>query len=957
MNVVHIIQRYPPAVGGSEQWCREVSRYLAATGEQVKVLTLNVLEEEEYWRDPPVPTTTRRLGPLDWDGPVQVRRYRRSLPTALVRSVEKFLRRRLGIHFGGPHSLEMYGRMFREIRAADVVHLNTLPYSHNYVGLLAAKLFGKRVVITPHFHPGHPDHEARSNFWVLRHCDVVFTDSAYERDYLVARGVDPARAVVTGAGIHPHDYVPSDLDTFAGEIRATHGLAPSTRIVIFVGRKTGYKGLPALVEAVRRVKARHDVVLFLVGPSMDWFDSFYACLPDEDKRVIIDLGAVTHTAKVNLLHMADVLVLPSPFEAFGIVFLEAWACGTPVIGTDSPAVAELVEGGGLTFEAKNTEDLAAKLDTLLTDPPLAASMARRGLDKVMDRYQWTTVGAAVRRAYQGRGNGGLRILICSNLFPPHSVGGSEVVAYKQGSVLRRIGHDVRVFAGRLGPPRQRYRVTTETRDFHTTWMSITPEDLGGHAQRLVNADAEREFSRVLDEFRPDVVHFHNVTGLSIAVIAACRRRGIPTVMTLHDYWGVCFKNLMIKNDGSLCATGGFDCLGCAEVLAGAPLLPSPVRNGHILLALRTVDRFISPSHYLAERFAANGLPADRMHVIRNGIDFERFGAAPRRNGGNGGFTIGYIGQLIKHKGVEILLRSLAFMSEDIQLIVVGDGEQGGHLRELCRELDLDRRVTFAGLVDNRRIAKFYEKMDVVIVPSVWPENSPVVITEAMASGIPVVASDIGGIPELVEDGITGFLIPPRNIRALAERVEYLHAHPEERRQMGAKATERIREHELGQQVAEVLEVYKGVVNRERGERPDLGPEIILYHGANDWDFPLRDLIHQVASLDRERARRLVVCRVDLVGPETIDEAKLMIVPSANRDSFQHACEALGRGLPLVVHETVRELRELCIASKAGLFYAGRDELRACLDLLLSDGALYEAMSANGRAFIAAAGSS
>ena len=110
-----------------------------------------------------------------------------------------------------------------------------------------------------------------------------------------------------------------------------------------------------------------------------------------------------------------------------------------------------------------------------------------------------------------------------------------MVAYEQALVLRQLGHDVRVFAGRLGPPRRRYRVTDDTGALPTTWISIVREDLGGPAQRLVNGDVERRLGRVLDDFRPDVVHFHNIAALSIAVIAACRRRRIPTVMTLHDY--------------------------------------------------------------------------------------------------------------------------------------------------------------------------------------------------------------------------------------------------------------------------------------------------------------------------------------------------------------------------------------------------------------------------------------
>ena len=494
---------------------------------------------------------------------------------------------------------------------------------------------------------------------------------------------------------------------------------------------------------------------------------------------------------------------------------------------------------------------------------------------------------------------------------------------------------------------------SEERDFHITWMSIVPEDLGGHTQRLLNLDARRELERVLDEFRPHVVHFHNITGFSIAVIAACRERAIPTVMTLHDYWAICFKNLMIKNDGRLCTRGGFACLECREVLEGDPVLPSPVRNAHILAALGDVDCFISPSRYLADRVVANGLPADRVRVIRNGIDLGRYRASRRRDPA-ADFTIGYIGQLIGHKGIAILLEALTFMSEDTRLTIVGDGEQAGYLKDLSRRLDVEGRVEFTGKIDNRHIATVHERIDVVVVPSIWPENSPVVITEAMASGIPVVASDIGGIPELVEDGVTGFLVPPRDARALAERVEYLRRHPDERRRMGAKAVERIQSHALPSQVDRIVEIYESLAGggREQRDRSEDLPSIVLYDDPNERDFLVREVLHQLASLERERSEPLLLCRVDLVAPEVIGRARMLVIPPANEDSLRYASEALRRGVPIVVHEAERELKELCLASNAGLFYAGV-ELKACIDLLLSDRALRAALSVNGRAFFAA----
>ena len=546
-------------------------------------------------------------------------------------------------------------------------------------------------------------------------------------------------------------------------------------------------------------------------------------------------------------------------------------------------------------------------------------------------------------------NSPLRILVCTNLFPPHSIGGSEIVAYRQSKVFQSLGHEVRVFSGRLAnSPMHTYRVKTQRGEFTTSWVSLWPEDLDGRTQRLGNERIRGAFGRVLDKFSPDVVHFHNITGLSIGVIDECVKRRVPTVMTLHDYWGICFKNLMIKNDGSLCMKGGFDCLGCLEVLSGDPPLPTPVRNAHLLLALLKVDRFISPSQYLAQRFIDNGIPAERMVVIRYGIDLEALRPAPR---GTDGVTVGYVGQLVKHKGVDVFLRALALLGnlDPLRVLIVGDGEEAGSLRSLCGELELDRRVTFSGRVDNRLIGSYYERIDLLVVPSVWPENSPVTITEAMASGIPVIASDMGGMRELVENGVTGLLVPPGDVGALAEKIEYLVRQPQVRRQMGENARERIKEHELARQGSRVLEVYGELL--DPGRRSTRGEfETILYHSHDQWDAAVRELVYELAGVEAALGRRLLLCRIDLSSEEIMRSAKVLLIPSAGPDSFLHALRAFVRGLPILVREDSPELRGLCLASDGGLFYSGPDELRECMKLLLSNEPLREAMGRSGRGF-------
>ena len=157
MRIVNFIQRYPPAVGGAETWCQEVCRFLAHEGHDVRVLTMNVNEEEEYWREATDGRSTLALGPYAFDDGVVVRRYRRSLPIHLIHHVVyRILDKLFRVYFYGPHSAEMYGRAWREIRKADLVILHAQPHPHNYIAFVLAKLLRKQVVIVPHFHPGHP---------------------------------------------------------------------------------------------------------------------------------------------------------------------------------------------------------------------------------------------------------------------------------------------------------------------------------------------------------------------------------------------------------------------------------------------------------------------------------------------------------------------------------------------------------------------------------------------------------------------------------------------------------------------------------------------------------------------------------------------------------------------------------------------------------------------------------
>ncbi len=544
----------------------------------------------------------------------------------------------------------------------------------------------------------------------------------------------------------------------------------------------------------------------------------------------------------------------------------------------------------------------------------------------------------------------MKVLICSNFFPPEAIGGAELVAFEHGKVLRARGHEVRIFRGRLGgQPWRPYRVTKGRGEFPQTIVGLTPRDIAGDTWNFANPSVERAFRDTVVDFAPDVVHFHNLVGLSVRLVDLCQALGVPTVMTLHDYWAICFKNTMIRNDGSVCRHGGFDCLGCQETVAAGRLMPTPVRNAQILRSIVRVDQLVAPSQYMMERYVDAGVSRERVAVIKYGIDVNRFAPVRRQNAV---FTLGFIGYLGHHKGLAVLLEALPCLDnlERVRLLVVGDGEQADALKALSGELGLDAQVTFLGRIDNQAIRSVYDQLDALVVPSIWPENSPVTISEAMASGLPVLASDIGGMRELVADGVTGFLVSPGDSMALAERIERLLAAPELRERMGQAARATIGACSVEHQVDQIVEVYgRAIASRGMGGTPP--GAAVLYHSAPSWGGRPRQAFEQLADVERTLKCRVLPFDAVDAGDDLMAAADLFLILSNDARAWSAAVRALSHGVPLVVPEELDELRELCVASNAGLFWREPEELGGCVEFLLARDDVRAALGNNGRRFV------
>lgn len=378
----------------------------------------------------------------------------------------------------------------------------------------------------------------------------------------------------------------------------------------------------------------------------------------------------------------------------------------------------------------------------------------------------------------------MRIALVVHKFPPASVGGTEVYTLNLARALARRGHEVFVFyrddgraEGRgagIWEEREGFRAFRVARRFHPSSASL----LECFWNTFWNPDVEEAFERFLRETRPDVVHFQHLKDLSYRLIASAKGRGLRAILTLHDYWFLCGNAQLIWPDGRTCRGKalGLNCARCAlegrlPPFAAQGLRPvaavlMQIRDHLVRRAALHADQLIAPSRFLIQQYVRAGFSAERMVYLENGVDVERIRRYPRRPSLDGCLRFAYIGALAWQKGVHIAVEAFRGLPADRAILrVYGDPTLfPEYVKQLYRLADL-QNTRFEGPVPNEAIGEVLAGIDVLLVPSLWYENSPVVIQEAMAAGVPVIASDLGALAEKVRPGINGWLCPPGEAQA------------------------------------------------------------------------------------------------------------------------------------------------------------------------------------------------
>jgi glycosyltransferase involved in cell wall biosynthesis len=352
----------------------------------------------------------------------------------------------------------------------------------------------------------------------------------------------------------------------------------------------------------------------------------------------------------------------------------------------------------------------------------------------------------------------MRILMVSNLWPPEVVGGAEQYAAALAGHLRAAGHEVQAFTFGVTGPDVVHAVAPRPYAIQTAPSQPAYRRARFHATDVYNPRTRRDLGRVLEEFRPDVVHSHAVQGLSSAALTAARRAGVGQVHTLHDYWLLCQRNSLVRRSGEACETRCRSCVAMAwarnEVVRRAP--PEVVIG---------VSRAIAAEH---ERIP---WVAERLRVVHNPVEVVT-GTRTVAPGDGRPLTFGFLGRLSTEKGLGTLLAAFGGAGlGDARLVVAGRGPLDARVRAA------GGKVIAAGWVPPERKEALLADLDCLVVPSEWQDPAPVVVNEARGRGIPVIGARRGGIPELVAPVNEPLLFPPGDAAALADRLRAFAADP------------------------------------------------------------------------------------------------------------------------------------------------------------------------------------
>jgi len=429
----------------------------------------------------------------------------------------------------------------------------------------------------------------------------------------------------------------------------------------------------------------------------------------------------------------------------------------------------------------------------------------------------------------------LMVVLC---FLPESVGGSEFYTYHLSQELMKRGHDVTILASLRDMNLENYQVsTTVFEGLKVIKIVNSPLAVRTFVDYFTDARVDKMFRKILREEKPDLVHFQHIAYLSGRMPEICKDMNVPSVATFHDYWYMCFRSQLIRPGQGKCPgpSGGIYCASCNDVTTPNPvavpkyplinkffqlslirkfdlkkilspevrqkirlmLYKQPIGQGlhdvnledpYVKDNIFRVEFFkrqflfpefvLSPSLHLKQRYEAVGY----REILQVPLGFykpEKVARLPF----NGKLKIAYLGNIVPCKGAGVILKELLKVRNRDMVEAHFYGRPSDEcyfeeVKKLATEFP-EGIVTFhGGYRSDKELKEILSQVHLVVFPSLWEENYPLVVREALLHGLPVIGSKLGGVSEAIEDGVNGFLFDPYNEGDLAEKIDLILKKPE-----------------------------------------------------------------------------------------------------------------------------------------------------------------------------------